>query len=78
MKIKFGDPVEVIWEDACGSSSWRAPYDEGVIVTNVGLFVKQTRKGLCIATGLDKDDKEWVLGPSYIPAAMVRKIRRLR
>lgn len=78
MKLKFGDAVEVQWEDACSYGGWREPYDEGPLITSVGMFVKQSRKGLCLMRGAEMPDKDQVLGPSFIPRGMVRKIRRLR
>jgi hypothetical protein len=78
MKLTFGDPCMVTWEDACSSSGWNVPYKEGPTVINVGIFVQRNKNGICLAKGVVMDDPEEVLAPMYIPNKMVRKIRRLR
>jgi len=78
VKLKFGDPVMVTWEDACSSSAWTEPYENGPTVINVGFFVHRNKRGLCLAKGVIMDDREEVLGAMFIPAGMVRKVRRLR
>jgi hypothetical protein len=76
--IKLPQIVEVTWEDACGSSGWKKPYDEGVVVKSVGYLISRTPRGLCLASGLDPEDTEVALAPGWIPKGMVRKIRKLR
>jgi hypothetical protein len=79
VKLKTGDAIRVTWLDACGGGGgWKAPLTDGVTVTNVGVFVAMNKNGLCLASGVDPKDKELVLEPSFIPAAMIRKIRKLR
>jgi hypothetical protein len=80
MKLKIGDCVEVIWEDACGGRGWCAPYEEGVEVVSAGILVRNTKRGICLASGIDNEDKELekVLLPSFIPRGMVKRVRKLR
>jgi len=78
MKLKFGDPVEILWVDACSTAGWHEPYEDGVVIKTVGIFVQQNKKGLCYAKGVDETDKETVMAPSFIPKGFLRKVRRLR
>jgi flavin-dependent dehydrogenase len=80
MKLKKGDAIEVFWEDAVSRGGWGPVYHEGATVKNVGIFVSQSKKGLCMARGWEptEPDDEQVLAPAFIPAGMVRSIRRLR
>ena len=77
MKLKFGDPVKVTWIDACSRTGWDIPYRDGVECIHVGVFVSKSSKGICLARSVEKGDRETVLGPSFIPKGMIRKIRRL-
>jgi hypothetical protein len=80
-KLKRGDAIEVIWEDAVSRGGWGPAYTEGAVVRNVGILVSSTKRGLCMARGLDtgtmlaEDD---VLAPAFIPAGMLRRVRRLK
>jgi hypothetical protein len=78
MKLKYGQPVQITWIDACSRSGWNEPFEEGLTVVSVGAFVRQNKRGICLASGLDYQDKELVLGAKWIPRGMIAKIRRLR
>lgn len=80
MRLKKGDAIEVMWEDAVSRGGWGPVYHEGALVKNVGIFVCQNKKGLCMARGYEPGDldDEQVLAPAFIPAGMLRKVRRLR
>jgi hypothetical protein len=76
--LKLPQIVEITWEDACGMSGWKQPYEDGVIVKSVGYLISRSKKGICLAHGLDCEDTQTVLAPSWIPKGMVKKMRRLR
>jgi hypothetical protein len=78
MKLKYGQPVQVTWVDACGGSGWKEPFEDGIEVVSVGILVKQNKKGYCLASGVDPSDKELVLAPGWVPKGMVKSIRKLR
>jgi hypothetical protein len=78
MKLSFGQAVEITWEDACSSSGWTTPYETGLTVVNVGIFVQRNKNGICLAKGVVMDDREEVLAPMWIPRHMIKRIRKLR
>lgn len=78
MKLKRGDSIRVTWVDACGTAGWQQPYTDGVEVVNTGVFVLENKNGLCIAKGITDDPDDDVLDPGFIPAGMIRKIKKLR
>jgi len=78
MKLSFGMPVEIRWVDACSTAGWHEPYEDGVVIKTVGIFMQQNKNGLCYAKGVDLEDRETVLAPSFVPKPFLRKVRRLR
>jgi hypothetical protein len=78
LRLTLGEVYEITWEDACGRSGWKKPFDSGVLVRSVGYLVHRDKRGLCLASGLDPDDEEVVLSPGWVPAGMVKKVRKLR
>lgn len=77
-RLKFGDPIRVTWTDACGGGGWKEPWQDGIEVVNVGVFVLQNKNGLCMASGVHMDDRELVLEPSFVPRGMLKKVQKLR
>jgi hypothetical protein len=75
---KLPSILEVTWEDACGQGGWKAPLEAGVVVRSVGYAIKQDKKGICLASGVDPEDGETVLAPGWIPKGMIKRIRKLR
>ena len=80
MKLKKGDPIMVEWIDAVSRGGWGPAHNEGAEVTNVGIFVHRNKNGLCMARGWERGDQDddQVLASAFIPAGMVKKIRKLR
>lgn len=85
-KFKFGEAVVVEWEDAHGGSGWRPAFVSSgpLIVREIGFFRQQNKGALEIFRGYpimgdgEPSEFEDQLGVSYIPAGMVRSVRKVR
>jgi hypothetical protein len=81
-KLRKGDVVSVIWEDAWSNSRWQnaPPADvDGISVELVGFLVQQNKHGIFVSAGraLNDSSLEWV-DMHYVPKGMVRKVKVLR
>jgi hypothetical protein len=61
LKLKRGDIVKVIWDDAHSAQGWIADHDVEHFINNplsrcihVGLFVAQTEKALILTFGMSE------------------------
>ena len=78
------DAVEVTWLDPHASGGWRAPDDEldravPLTCTSVGYLLRQDEERLVLVqSSADDQGDELVADSLAIPAAVIRKVRRLR
>jgi hypothetical protein len=79
-KLKEGTLLEVFWHDSFGCAEWipKELEPELIEVKQLGYFIRQTKKGIFLATGIPTGAHQNVLGISFIPKGCITKIRRLK
>ena len=85
-KLRFGDRIEVCWEDASSRGGWTAAEalkELPASCISIGYLVKRDRSGVWLAGSLHT--KELAAGEcsevgeaSFIPAGGIKRIRQLR
>jgi len=82
MKInkEFGQPIEVVWCDACEISGWKSVNDalqipDEVVCKTRGYFLDKTKEYLSIAHTIGLDKSNDVCGIIHIPIKWVKKIK---
>ena len=76
--------VEVEWLDSCVDSGWHASDAAFVraapsICTSVGILIERTPKQIVLAQSLTSNEEgEQLADVLTIPAAVVKRVRRLR
>lgn len=70
--------VEVTWEDSARTIGWNRPDEnEGVsTIRSVGLLVSRDKRGVTLTVA--HADSGRLLDPLTIPAASVKRVRRLK
>lgn len=82
MKInkKFGQPIEVIWCDACEVPGWKSVENASVIPSDVvcktrGYFLGKTKEYLSIVHTIGLDETQDVCGVIHVPLKWIKKIK---
>lgn len=81
MKInkKPGDPIHVVWIDACSKSGWILPKEVSEDGTENcftrGWLVKETANNIFVTATKGRTTEEYVLGYVQIPKAWIKKVR---
>lgn len=78
-RIKPGDVVEIIWEDAWGSTKWgdRNGKFSAMPIAQIGYLIKWDKECLVLAGGYSIEEPDQVNAVHYCPIAMVKKVRKL-
>lgn len=70
--------VCVEWQDAWAGNRWISDYDHSPLtVYSTGFLLKSDKVGVSLARGLEETEGS-ILGVSFIPKGMVRKITRIK
>ena len=80
LDVKRGTRLEIVWEDAHGTSAWTDANETPpeVLVRSIGFLIRSTKTGIVLAHGLPVGNTDSMCGASFIPHGMVREIRRLK
>lgn len=78
--VKDKQLVVVEWEDAYNSVGWKSGLDainehRPAIVHSAGYVVRHDKSGIILGHGLSEEE---VLGRTFVPAGMVRKIVKIK
>jgi len=78
--MKRGTMVEVTWLDACNTARWLKPAEAddwhgGARCTTLGYFWKSDKAGITVAQSWAHDE---VGALWFIPASMVKRVKKLR
>ena len=77
-RLKYNEPVEVVWWDAMSDSGWRSEdavkKDKPVICHSVGYYTAHNNDSLILSSDYnDSKDRSTTL----IPRGMIKKVRKL-
>jgi len=75
--------VEVEWGDAASGSRWcdikdiEEQHNKGYPVKSIGYLAKKDKRGVTLSIAVGCDDDTY-LGHHFIPAGMIKRIRKLK
>ena len=77
---KFGQPIEIIWKDACEVQGWKS-FDEALQIPSEAIcktrafFLGQTKEYISVAHTIGLDISNDVCGILHIPCSWIIKIK---
>lgn len=81
-KVKVGDWVHLVWEDAWSSASWVWPEDakrqhgEPYTVHEMGCVVKVDRAGITLTSARKQEGS--FRGVMFIPKGMIKTVKKVK
>jgi hypothetical protein len=80
-KVETPDVVVVTWTDAWGESGWKPARicfedHKPLTVTSVGYLLHKDKQGISLTSGLDEHLSP--LGQNFIPAKMIKSIKKVK